>query len=153
MPEEARGLPNAKTGDGEELVVLLGLCLTEGLDECRLDGEVLVFSQRSQDVGLDLACGDVVDSRHDMVVLREVGHDRGLTAGELASTWENHTAGRAIYNVGSLRATGCHTGGAERWPGHPQWRETCSRRGHHLASLKSNAPKSESMKSPRACTE
>ena len=42
-----------------------------------------MFGRRRQDEGLDLACGDVVEGRHDVVVLSEVSLDRGLTGGEL----------------------------------------------------------------------
>ena len=141
MPEEARGLPIAETGEEEELVVLLGLCLTEGLDECRLEGKVPVFSRRSQDEGLDLACDDVVEGRHDVVVLCEVGHDRGLTGGELGlNSGEPHSRaghpeggqfeGHSVDTLEGL-GDGLDIRGGER---HARVGVTT------LASLKSNAP-------------
>ena len=144
MPDEARGLPIAETGEGEELVVLLGLCLTEGLDECRLEGEVSVFSRRSQDEGLDLACGDVVEGHHDVVVLGEVGHDRLLTGGELGlnlgepHSWAGHREGGQFegHGVDTLEGLGdsLDIRGGER---HARVGVTT------LASLKSNAPKNQ----------
>ncbi len=112
MPEETGGLPVAKAREGEKLVVLLGLCLAEDLDERCLKDEVFAFGWRRQDEGLDLTCGDVVEGRHDVVKLSEVSHYRRLASGELGL---DHTQ----------RAWAGAPEGLGQWPGHPQRRETC----------------------------